>query len=451
MSAYPFSRESRAVPKVSTGFREIRTGIPAPETEKILVRLDAVESRSMHGQLPIVWSDARDYMVWDILANRFLDFTSGIFVANVGHSNEAVLEAVRGASRWNEFPHSYAYATEIKAEYLERLTQWSGFEKAFLLSAGTEATEAALKLMRMHGQKLGKRRPGILCIDGNWHGRTMGAQLISSNAAQKAWIGFDDPSITHFPFPTQEILTIRKQTGAEFFRDWLPRILAAKGLEADKDFCGVMLETFQGWAAWFYPPDFVQEIEKWCRENGLLLCFDEMQAGFARTGRKFGYEHYGVKPDLICVGKGMGGGLPLSGVLGMAEILDLPEVGNMSSTHGGNPLCCAAGLAVIDEIERLDLVNETARKEMILFPELANLRLSCGSRVTGFWGHGLIAAVHFDSAELASRVSERCMEKGVLVVHTGRESIKLGPPLTIPDAALIEGVGVIAEAIKELA
>jgi len=450
MSAYSFSRESRAVPFVNTEHRHIHTEIPAPGAKEILERLDVVESRSMHGQLPIVWDHALDHYVADNCGNMFLDFTSGIFVANVGHSNLAVVEAVREAMNIEPL-HSYAYATEIRAKYLERLTQWSGFEKAFLLSSGTEATEAALKLIRMRGQKLGKRRPGILCIDGNWHGRTMGAQLMSSNAAQKAWIGFDDPSITHFPFPTQEILTIRQQTAAEFFRDWLPRILAAKGIDARRDFCGVMLEAFQGWSAWFYPPDFVQEIEKWCRENSLLLCFDEMQAGFARTGRKFGYEHYAVKPDLICVGKGMGGGLPLSGVLGRAEILDLPEVGNMSSTHGGNPLCCAAGLAVIDEIERLDLVNETARKEMILFPALANLRLSCWSRVTGFWGHGLIAAVHFDSAELASRVAERCMEKGVLVVHTGRESIKLGPPLTIPDAALIEGVEVIAEAIKELA
>ena len=435
------------MPLVSTQFREIRTDIPAPGTAEVLARLDTVESRSMHGQLPIVWDHAFDHYVSDNCGNMFLDFTSGIFVANVGHSNLAIVEAMQETMNIEPL-HSYAYATQIRAEYLERLTQWSGFEKAFLLSAGTEATEAALKLMRMHGYKTGKRRPGILCIDGNWHGRTMGAQLMSSNSTQKAWIGFDDPSITHFPFPTQEILKIRNQTGAEFFRDWLPRILAAKGLEADKDFCGVMLETFQGWAAWFYPPDFVQEIEKWCRENGLLLCFDEMQAGFARTGRKFGYEHYGVKPDLICVGKGMGGGLPLSGVLGRAEVLDLPEVGNMSSTHGGNPLCCAAGLAVIDEIERLDLVKQSEIKGQIL---QGRLNRHCGVPVKEITGRGLIAALHFPTAEFASRVAERCMEKGLLVVHTGRESIKIGPPLTIPDDALIEGVGVIAEAIKELA
>src|SRR5487761_2332456 len=212
MSAYPFSRESRAVPKVSTEFREIRTDILAPGTEQILSRLDAVESRSMHGQLPIVWKDAYNFTVVDLGMNRFIDFTSGIFVANVGHGNNEVTQSVITAMTHGP-THSYAYATDVRDRYLDRLTQWSGFEKAFLLSSGTEATEAALKLMRMHGYKVGKRRPGILCIKGNWHGRTMGAQLMSSNAAQKAWIGFDDPSITHFPFPTQEILTIRRQTG----------------------------------------------------------------------------------------------------------------------------------------------------------------------------------------------------------------------------------------------
>ncbi len=442
MNSYEFSRKPRKVPLVGTTHRMIDTEIPAPGTEAILARLDAVESRSMHGQLPIVWEHAYDYIVSDIGGNEFIDFTSGIFVANIGHCNESLIEALNEANDLGAL-HSYTYATEIRVEYLEKLTRWSEFEKAFLVSSGTEATEAALKLMRLYGQKFGKRRPGIICIEGNWHGRTMGAQMMSSDPRQKAWIGLQDPNITYLPFPHPDIIAAMEDDGTRFFEHYITRILPARMITED-DLCGVMLETFQGWGALFYPVGFVKAIERWCNEYGVLLCFDEMQAGFARTGKKFGFEHYGVTPDLICVGKGMGGGVPLSGVLGRAKLLDLPEVGEMSSTHSANPLCCAAGLAVINEIDRLDLVKEAERKGNLLHDALGRLP---GVRV---FGRGMIAAVHFADGDLASRVAERCMEKGLLVVHTGRESIKIGPPLTIPDDALIEGVAVLGEAIEEV-
>ena len=219
-----------------------------------------------------------------------------------------------------------------------------------------------------------------------------------------------------------------------------------------------MLETFQGWGAVFYPDDFVKAIERLCRTHGILLTFDEMQAGFARTGRAFGYQHYGVTPDLICCGKGIGGGVPLSAVLGRAAIMDLPDVGNMSSTHSANPLVCAAGLAVIEEMEERNLIAETARKGELLFAELYKLQASFPDRISYLLGKGLIAAVLFKHPEtgeadvqFTSKVAELCMHKGLLVVHTGRESIKIGPPLTITDAALLEGVETFGEAIAEVA
>jgi len=182
-----------------------------------------------------------------------------------------------------------------------------------------------------------------------------------------------------------------------------------------------------------------------------------MQAGFGRTGKAFGFEHYNVKPDLICCGKGMGGGLSLSAVLGRAEIMDLPDVGNMSSTHSANPLVCSAGLAVIEEIEKHRLIDEAARKGILLFNALANLQDSYPNYINRVLGRGLIAAVLFrhpitgkTNALFASRVAELCMQKGLLVVHTGRESIKIGPPLTISDGALLEGVSVLGESISEI-
>ncbi len=455
MAGYEFSREPVTVPLVSTAHRTIQTPIPAPGSCDILDRLDEVESRSMHGQLPLVWHRAEDFNVFDAAGNKWIDFTSTIFVANVGHSNPRVSAAIK-ASLDQSLYSCYAYGNAVRADYLEKLLKFAGkpFDKAFLLSAGTEATEAAFKLMRMYAQKKGKRRRGIICITGNWHGRTLGAQMMSSNLVQREWIGYQDADIHHIPFPYPWALN--GQSAEAFLQEGLHK-LQKDGIDLSTDIAGFMLETFQGWGAVFYPKEFVKAIESVCRVNDVLLTFDEMQAGFARTGRAFGYQHYEVIPDLICCGKGMGGGVSLSGVIGRGEIMDLPDVGNMSSTHSANPLVCAAGLAVLEEIEQRSLIKESARKGALLFEALTELQRKFPNRIAAPLGKGMIAAVLFRMPSsgapdglFASKVAELCMQKGLLVVHTGRESIKIGPPLTISDAALLEGVAVLGEAVAEV-
>lgn len=453
--AYEFSREPVEVPSIETKYRTIKTHIPCPGSNAILSELEKYESRSMQGQMPIVWDRAEDFTVYDKSGNRWIDFTSTIFVTNVGHANKRVLDAMREVLD-RPLLHTYAYTNELRVEYIKRLIEFSGgqFEKAFLMSAGTEATEAGLKLMRLHGQKNGKRRGGIICLEGNYHGRTMGAHMMSNHIAENDWVGYQDPNIHHirFPYPWK----LDGKSGADFL-DSEMESLAKTGIDVGSDICGVMLETYQGWGAVFYPKEFVQGIECICQENGILLAFDEMQAGFARTGKRFGYEHYQVKPDLICCGKGMGGGVPISGVLGSATIMDLPEVGEMSSTHSANPLVCAAALATLSEIEDRKLVDEAARKGILFFERLNKIKEKYPENVSTVCGNGLVAALIFKNPQtgqpdtiLPSKLSEKCMQKGVLVVHTGRESIKLAPPLTITDDALNEGIEVIEESLDEI-
>lgn len=453
MAAYEFNREPIDVPTVKTKFRRIDTKIPAPGTLEILNSLDVHESRSMHGQLPIVWKRAKNASVYDIADNKWIDFTSGIFVTNVGHSNDKVSAAISDVIS-GELYSCYAYPNEIRAKYLEKLLNFCDgqFEKAFLLSAGTEATEAAFKLMRMYGEKKNKRSRGILTIENNWHGRTLGAQMLSSNENQKSWIGNLDNNIHHIEFPYPWIVG---NTDPVEFLDKSIEKLKESGVRPDTDLCGVMLETFQGWGAVFYPKAYVQGISRFCQENDILLCFDEMQSGFGRTGKKFGFQHYDVIPDLIACGKGMGGGVPLSGVLGRKEIMDLPDVGNMSSTHSGNPLVCAAGIAVLDELE--EILPELGSKANNFRKLLDNLSARYSEIISGVYGEGMIYAIHFCDKNtklpdglLASKISELCMQKGLLVVHTGRESIKLGPPLIISNDALEEAVDVLAQAIGEV-
>ncbi len=455
MSDYIFHLTPQIVQRVETEFRKIQTRIPAPGTQAVLDVLSKFESRSMHGQLPIIWDEAKDSHVIDCGGNKFIDFTSTIFVANVGHGNERVAEYVKRVLD-KPLVATYAYPNKIRAEYIARLIQFAGpaFEKAFLMSAGTEATDAALKLMRMHGQENDKRRNIIISITGNWHGRTMGAQSMSSNEIQKKWLGDAGSFIKHLDFPYPRALN--GLGASEFLKRSIAK-LEGEGIDIAQDISGVMLETFQGWGAVFYPKEYVQELRTLCDTHGILLAFDEMQAGFGRTGKKFGYEHYEVTPDLICCGKGMGGGFPLSAVLGKATVMDLPSVGNMSSTHSGSPILCAAGLAVLDEIEERNLVRESQRKGLILHQGLENIRAEFPELISQINGIGLIAAIIFNldsyrgySAELVSMVAEKCMQKGLLVVHTGRESIKIGPPLIISESEILEGLSVLRESIAEI-
>ena len=427
----------------------ILTSIPAPGTKKLINKLRKIESRSMHGQLPIAWSKAKNFNIYDIAGNKFIDFTSTIFVANIGHTNERVKKYINRALKDN-FIHSYAYINKIRAKYIEKLIKFcgKGFEKAFLMSAGTEATEAAFKLMRMYGQKIKKRRLGIVCFDGNWHGRTMAAQMMSGNTQQKKWVGFHDKDIHHIPFPYPWL--VKKGKEEEFLKSSI-RVLKKK-IDLKKDVCGFMLETFQGWGALFYPKKYVKLLRKVCKENDILLTFDEMQSGFSRTGKNFGFQHYDVIPDIICCGKGMGGGVPLSGVVGKKKIMDLPEVGNMSSTHSANPIVCNAGLAVLEEIQQKKLTQRAKINGKLMQNELIKVKQKYPN-LFDIYGKGLIAAIIFNKKEknINSKLKnlvEKCIMDGLLLVYTGRESIKIGPPLTITKDAILEGIKIIEKNIN---
>jgi 4-aminobutyrate aminotransferase-like enzyme len=251
MSGYKFNLIPQEVEHIKTKHRTICSKIPAPETLETLAILDKFESRSMHGQLPIVWENAKDFSIHDSVGNKWIDFTSTIFVANVGHSNSKVIEQVKSSLDEN-LVASYAYATRKKAEYCQRLVEFAGanFEKVFLLSSGTEATEAAVKLMKLNGNKFGKKKNQVLAISGNWHGRTMAAQLLSDNKSQRNWIQDSSEEVVHIPFPYPWL--VNENSSVSFLESSLEK-LETGGIDLSKDISGIMLETFQGWGAFFYP------------------------------------------------------------------------------------------------------------------------------------------------------------------------------------------------------
>ena len=367
--------------------------------------LEKYEPQSMHRQLPVIWKKAKGSFVWDVNGKRYIDFTSGICVANAGHNNPRIVRAVRKANLY----HTYSFPTAIRAEYLKELCDFTGFEKAFLLSAGTEATETAVKLMRIaSGKKV------IISIKGAMHGKTMLAEQLKGDFT---WAD-KHCNVWHMPFPNDD--------------DFIPPYA--------EDLAGFMIESYRGWDAGFYPKKYIQGLYKWAKENNILVCFDEIQGGFGRTGKMFAYEHYGIeRPDLVCIGKGMTSSLPMSGVLGSKAILDLP--GDLSSTHSGNPLCCAAGLANLQEIKRI--LPSVKEKEKILFDFFyKNFNEECIN------GHGLLAVLTMPE-KLARSVCNKAMEKGLLLIKTDREAVKIAPPLVIPKDVLLKGLNILYRSIRE--
>ena len=436
---------------IKTKNRYIFTKIPAPGTKEIFKNIQKFESRSMHGQIPIAWSKAKNYSVYDIAGNKFIDFTSTIFVSNTGHSNDRLKRYIKDSLK-NNFIHSYAYIHKLREKYLKKLVKFSGngLQKAFLMSAGTEATEAAFKLMRMYGQKRKKRKLGIICFEGNWHGRTMASQMMSGNKQQSKWIGYRDKNIHHLKFPYPWLTNERE---AEKFLDESLKKLKQK-INLKKDVCGVMFETYQGWGAIFYPVKYIQMFAKICKKNDILIAFDEMQAGFSRTGKNFGFEHYNIKPDIICCGKGMGGGIAVSGVIGKKKIMDLPEVGNMSSTNSANPIACSAGLAVLEEIQQQKLTAKSKKHGLYLHKGLNDIKKKFPN-LFQVYGKGLIASMVFNKKikninHKLKLIVENSMRNGLLLCYTGRESIKIGPPLTITTEALKEGLKIIENSVGKI-
>jgi len=456
---YQFSKIPISVPRVSTKYRTIKTPIPAPETLEILADLERYEAQSMHGQLPIVWDKAEDFNVYDTRGNRWIDFTSTIFVANTGHANPQIASALRRMIDQNLL-HTYTFAHHARALFLKKLIEITPvqFEKAFLLSAGTEATECAVKLMRMHGRTASSDKLAVVSFRGAMHGRTMAAEMLKGNSDQSAWIGYHDPNIYHLPFPYP--WNAEECSGDEY--DWERRFckdmdeLKENGLNFDK-IAGFIIESYLGWGAIFYPEAYIKALHNFAKKHHSLVAFDEIQSGFGRTGKLFAYQHYGVEPDMLCLGKALSGSLPLSAVIASQKIMDLPAFGSMSSTHSGNPLSCAAALANLEVLESENLVKESRRKGEVLHSRLNLLKEKYPDRISYIFGKGLLAGIIFKhsktgqpDAVFPSRICEKAMQKGLLLVHTGRESIKIGPPLTIPDGALEEGLDVFAEAICEI-
>ena len=447
-----YELEPREVPTVETKNRRIVTQIPVPQSIPVLEALRRYEPKSMSGQPPIVWDRAERSHVYDRWGNMWLDFSCGVLVTNAGHGRQEIIDAIVAQAQHGLLTN-YCFPSEIRAKLAQRLVELApkGLRKVFLLSTGAETTECALKLTRTHGAKISDRKIVMVSFEGAFHGRTLGSQQIGGLPGLKTWIKNLDPGFVQVPFPDGYWV---QDTSFELFE----RTLAENGI-APEDVAGVISETYQGGGAHFAPPEYMQALRRWCDKHKALLIFDEVQAGFGRCGTMWGFEYYGVVPDMMCLGKGISSSLPISALVGRQEVLDQYPPGSMTSTHTGNPICCAAALASINLILDEKLVDNAAKVGSLLQEELAKLKDRFSDVIGVSKGRGMVAGLGMvkpnsrePDADLAWKVVRACVQKGLLMfspVGSFGQTVKISPPLCATAEQIKEGVAVIAESIEE--
>lgn len=452
MATKEFPLIPRDVDKISTQYRKINTPIPVPESIPLLEEMRASEPRSMGGQPQIFWDSGEGSLVRDPYGNQWIDFSAGVLVTASGHANPKIVEAMTQMVQKHLY-HAYCFPTQIRAKLAAKIKSLlpSPLSRVFLLTTGAESTECAIKLARTRGlRNAGPDKRVIVSFDNGFHGRTLGSQLAGGGAGLKEWAGGSHSDFVQVPFPDGFRCP---DTSFEVFEE----ALASKGVSPES-VCGVMSETYQGCNACLMPKNYAQALRAWCDRHGAVLIFDEVQAGFGRTGTLFGFENYGIVPDIACFGKGISGGMPLSAVAGTEELMNMYGPGEMTSTHSANTVCAAAALANIEVILEQDLAGNARKLEPILLESGQRMLKASHGHIGRADGCGLVMSMQFvkpgttdPDPEAAFEVVQRAVEQGVMLfapVGVGGGAIKINPPLVIGEPELREGLEVIEKIIQ---
>ncbi|PRI10128.1 aminotransferase class III-fold pyridoxal phosphate-dependent enzyme [Leucobacter massiliensis] len=432
--------------------RLVVTEIPGPRSREIHERRRAVVPPGVHSVLPVYVERAHDSIVVDVDGNHLIDVCGGIGVTTIGHTDEAVVAAA--AEQLGKVTHTLFTMTPYEpyvrvAEYLAQHVPGSTPEqpyKTLLMNSGAEAVENGVKIARKH-----TGRPGVAVLEHAYHGRTMLTSSMNHKAAPYA-LGYGPRAGNIYKAPNSYPLH-DGLSGAEAAARTIAYLEKVAGAE---DLACLVVEPIQGEGGFIVPADgYLPALADWCRENGIVFIADEVQAGMARTGTVFSIEQFGVEPDIVLSAKGIAGGLPLAGITGRAEIMDKSQPGGLGGTFGGNPVSCAAAVAVFERIDSEGLLAEAKRIETVFGGGLRELQ-GKHPAIGEVRGKGAMLAIELvqpgtvePNAELVSQVIAYAAERGVILLSSGvsNQAIRFLPSLKMTDELIADVLSVLDEAL----
>ncbi|GBC87210.1 4-aminobutyrate aminotransferase [bacterium HR12] len=435
--------------------RKVVTEIPGPRSRELFERRKTAIPQGVANLHPIVTARASGAIVEDVDGNRFIDLATGISVLNVGHTAPEVVKAAQAQLELDTHTCFHVTANEpyiALAERLNALAPGDFEKKTMFANSGAEAVENAIKIAR-HATK----RPAIVTFDHAFHGRTLLAMTLTAKVMPyKQGFGPFAPEVYRLPFAYPYRWPSGPERCAEealaYAKDEMHKHIGEENIAA------VIVEPIQGEGGFIVPaPGFLKGLAEFCAEHGIVFISDEIQAGMGRAGRWFAIEDEGVVPDMITSAKSLGGGLPISAVTGRAELMDSVHVGGLGGTYGGNPVAAAAALAVLDKIEREDLLASARRVGEIIAKRFGEMQAK-HAVIGDVRGRGAMWALELVAdratkeplaAETMSAISRAALERGVIVITAGTYGnvIRLLPPINIDEALLEEGLAILDEAI----
>ena len=417
-----------------------------------MARRDKAVPNGVAHACPIFAERAENAEVWDIEGNRYIDFAGGIAVLNTGHVHPKVTAAVE--QQIHKFSHTAFQVMPYKpyielAEKLNALAPGESDKKTVFFSTGAEAVENAVKIARSYTS-----RPGVISFVGGFHGRSLLTLAMTGKVdPYKRSFGPFPNNVYHVPFP-MSAHGISTEDSINAIHKLFKADIEAENIAA------IVLEPVQGEGGFYAaPPELMVALRQLCDEHGILLIADEVQTGIGRTGKLFAMEHHEVEADMITVAKSLASGYPLSGIIGKAHIMDAPHPGGLGGTYGGNPVACAAGLAVLDVIEEENLLersNQIGKKIVDHIQSLKNDQSNCligDIRTLGaMTAFELVDRAGQPSAELTKTLTTKALEKGLLLLSCGifGNTVRVLVPLTVSDAVLNEGLQIIETSLAEL-
>ncbi|TDQ84051.1 4-aminobutyrate aminotransferase/(S)-3-amino-2-methylpropionate transaminase [Dongia mobilis] len=412
----------------------------------------AAVPRGVGNAYQIFAESAKNAEITDVEGRRLIDFAGGIAVMNTGHGHPKIVAAVK--EQLDRFSHTCFQVTPYEsyirlAERLNKLAPGSSPKKTIFLTTGAEAVENAVKIARAH-----TKRSGVIAFSGAFHGRTMlGMALTGKVVPYKVGFGPFPGEIYHVPFPDPAL----KDDGAQSLK--ILETMFKADISPD-NVAAIIIEPVQGEGGFnIVPFAFMKSLRELCTKHGICLIVDEIQTGFARTGKMFAHEHSGIEADMITVAKSLAGGFPLSGVIGKAEIMDAPAAGGLGGTYGGSPIGCAAANAVLDVMEEEKLVERSNHIGKLMLDRLADMKKknSFGNRIGDIRGLGamvacdLVKADGSPDADLTKAVVAKAGENGLILLSCGVNAnvLRFLMPLTAEDKLINEGFDVLEKTIGQ--